>query len=472
MNFRYSLAFLFGALFLLGSCNKYLDVQPEAAYTEVQVYSNEAALQQAFNGLYIDLSSRSLYGANLSTTLVELLAQRYKPMNDGGYGLSVFNRYTYSSQVAINHLDTLWRKSYSLILATNLFLSRIDNSISGRVISETNGQLLKGEALAIRAMMHFDLLRLFGPVYATGSAQPAIPYYTVADGKMQPVLPATEVMDKVMTDLREAVSLLANDPVISQGIVAGTDFYGSARNQRLNYFAVKALMARAFLWSGNKQAAHDAALSVLTEGEKWFPWVSTEAVTTGTNPDRIFAPEILFSIYNQQLYNQYDQYFNPSLLDGYILVPDPLRLTEVYEGFQQDYRFVQTWLIGGGKTYRSSYKYAPIAASASWRFLQPLLRKSELYFILAETDPDPAAGLDYLNTARRRRGLANLGSTVSLSAELRKEYQKEFWGEGQLFFFYKRINANNVPDAGLPYVWATVAPTYMVPLPLSETSTR
>jgi hypothetical protein len=474
MNNRFLITFLLSGLLLLGSCNKFLDVQPETAYTETQVYNNEAALQQAFNGLYLDLASNQLYGSYLSSTMIEILAQRFKPIRDlqGTRDLSGLAYYDYNAQPIQHLFDSIWRKAYATVLATNVFLSKIDNSIANRIVSEPNGKLLKGEALAIRAMLHFDMLRLFGPVYAGGSGNQAIPYYTIADGKMQPLSTAAQVMDKVMADLTESAGLLANDPVITNGIVFNNDFYAAARNQRLNHYAVRALMARAYLWQGKSAEAHSTALSLLNDGEKWFPWTSPDAVNDPSNPDRVFSTEILFGAYNPFLTINYDRYFNPTLWDDAILAPDAFRFTEVFEGLLQDYRVVQTWLLGNGKAYRTFYKYAPLQQRRNWEFVQPLIRKSELYLILAETESDPAKALAYLNTERRNRGLANLENISSMAIELRKEYQKEFWGEGQLFFYYKRINATGVPSATTPYPWATVNPVYTVPLPLSETTTR
>lgn len=471
---RCPIIFLLSGLLLLGSCKKYLDVQPETSYTETQVYNNEAALQQAFNGLYLDLASSELYGSYLSSSMIEMLAQRYKPVTDlnGTRNLAGMVNYDYSAQPIQMIFDTIWRKAYSTVLATNVFLSKIDNSIAGKVVSEPNGKLLKGEALAIRAMLHFDMLRLFGPLYPSNSGSTAIPYYSIADGKMQPLLTASQAMERIMADLTEAAKLLAQDPVITNGIVYTSNFYSAARNQRLNYYAVRSLMARAYIWQGKTTEAYNTALSIITDGEKWFPWTTPDAVNNPTNPDRVFSPEIIFGANNAFLYNNYDRYFNPALWDGSILVPDATRFSEVFEGLFQDYRVVQTWLTGNGKAYRTFYKYAPLAQTQNWRFIQPLIRKSELYLILAETETDPVKALGYLNTERRNRGLANLVSVSSMAAELRKEYQKEFWGEGQLFFYYKRINATGVPSASMPYPWATVDPVYAVPLPLSETNTR
>jgi hypothetical protein len=238
----------------------------------------------------------------------------------------------------------------------------------------------------------------------------------------------------------------------------------------MNYYAVKALLARAYLWQGNSAQARATALALLNEGEKWFPWVTTEAATTATNPDRVFSTEIIFGLNNPELYLQYDLYFNPAQYIGAVMAPIETRLNEVYEGLQQDYRYVRTWTITGNQPY--FLKFAPLSGTYNWKFIQPMLRKSELYLILAETETDPATALGYLNTERRNRGLANLPSITSMTAELRKEYQKEFFGEGQLFYYYKRTNATSVPSADMPYPWATVNPQYKVPLPLSETSTR
>jgi hypothetical protein len=235
---------------------------------------------------------------------------------------------------------------------------------------------------------------------------------------------------------------------------------------------VKGLLARVYLWTGKKDQARNAALAVINEGEKWFPWTSYDVANDLTNPDRIFSSELLFGLYTPGMYTFYNTYFSPAVYDGAIMVPDTTRLQNVYENNKNDYRYSVSWKRDG-KSYPTFFKYADLPMTTKpWRFLQPLLRKSELYFILAETETDPVKALDYLNTARRRRGLVALDNTANIPIELRKEYQKEFWGEGQLFFYYKRNNVTDVPSGTYPYVWYTVAPAYVVPLPLSETTTR
>ncbi len=473
MNKRksYFIAFCLGLLLLAG-CNSYLDVQPEASYTEDQVFSSEAAIQQAVNGLYIDLSDNLLYGAFLSNTMVEILAQRYLiPTN----GLIVNNfpsyqLYQYQQSGVQTEMDNMWKKAYTTILEANLFITKIDGAIQRHIVSEAHGQGLKGEALAMRAMLHFDLLRLFGPGFSAQATQPAIPYYVSADGQSQPILNNQQVIEHVLADLNQASQLLASDPVITGGILVKSDFYAGYRNQRLNYYAVKGLMARVYLCEGRNAEAHAAAKEVLDEGEKWFPWLPYNAIVSNPNPDRIFSTEVLFGVYNPDMYTNYTANFSPDLLANYLLRAEPNRLKSIFENNENDYRYLSTW-FSTTQSFPTFFKFADLDDKTKpWRFVQPLLRKSELYYILAETEPDAGNALNYLNQVRYNRGLTDLTSGTDLSSELTKEYQKEFWGEGQLFFYYKRKNMTSIPSGQNSY--ATVSPVYIVPLPLSETTPR
>ncbi|MCK7554828.1 RagB/SusD family nutrient uptake outer membrane protein [Chitinophaga sedimenti] len=102
-----------------------------------------------------------------------------------------------------------------------------------------------------------------------------------------------------------------------------------------------------------------------------------------------------------------------------------------------------------------------------------MLRNTELYYIAAECQPDAAKALAYLNQVRAHRGLPALAATVNIQNEIRKEYMKEFYGEGQLFYYYKRRAETTIPSA--ISTGATIAMNkakYVVPLPLSETQYR
>nr|WP_262920045.1 RagB/SusD family nutrient uptake outer membrane protein [Niabella hibiscisoli] len=100
----------------------------------------------------------------------------------------------------------------------------------------------------------------------------------------------------------------------------------------------------------------------------------------------------------------------------------------------------------------------------------PIVRLPEMYYIAAEAAPTVAAGVGYLNVVRLARLIPALGTDVVntpalLDAELQKEYRKELYGEGQLWFWYKRKNVTTIPDGvGNPMTQAK----YTFPLPLGE----
>ena len=462
---------------MLAGCKKYLTVQPESSYTETQVYSSERAVQQALNGLYNDLADNQLYGANLTTTALEILGQRYNETVTSTYTYYELQQYAYTQDSVEAVFDGLWQKAYGTILNANKFISMMDGTVKSGVLSQAHADQMKGEAIAIRAFLHFDLLRLFGPVYSQNAAQPAIPYYRRPDAITQPISTASQVLDSVLTDLSLAESLLANDPVITGGITFTQDFYAGYRNERMNYYSVKGLMARAYLWGGNISAAHDSAQQVLVQGEKWFPWQKDSIVRTTLAPDRIFSTEILFGVYNANMYTDYLAFFSPALTDQSILTAQGVRLGNIFENLTSDYRYTTPnstcWQING-KSYNTFFKYADVSdPTKPWRYIQPLLRKSELYYIVAETDPSSTVSLAALDSVRYHRGLGALSPTAVIPTEIQKEYQKEFWGEGQVFFYYKRNNKTSAPSgtSGTANISMNAA-KYVVPLPLSETTPR
>lgn len=68
-----------------------------------------------------------------------------------------------------------------------------------------------------------------------------------------------------------------------------------------------------------------------------------------------------------------------------------------------------------------------------------LIRLSEMYYILAECAATPGEAAEFLNKVRNIRGVDPVVCTeANRLDEIEKEYRKEFYGEGQLFFFYKR----------------------------------
>src|SRR5690606_11106801 len=115
-------------------------------------------------------------------------------------------------------------------------------------------EMIKGECMGIRGLLLFDMLRLFGPVPAQAGTFTRLPPYVTVFSKRATVTPdIVAFKNSLFNDLNEAEELLAvSDPFLNNSI---TDFkngsfrtkdnFASYRYLRMNYFAVKALKARA-----------------------------------------------------------------------------------------------------------------------------------------------------------------------------------------------------------------------------------
>ncbi|MGJ1361398.1 RagB/SusD family nutrient uptake outer membrane protein [Sphingobacterium spiritivorum] len=460
---------------ILISCNKFLDVKPEDRFLEEQVFSNELSVYNALNGIYMNLSKPDLYGGHLSMSTIDVMAQYY----NHNIKWQQYAIYRYGDDEVKGRFSSIWNTSYLAILNTNNFINKLDQTFG--VVSDARKNLLMGEAYAIRAFIHFDILRLFGPIYASDPEKISIPYFTTTTDKVQPLLSAKVVVENVLTDLKRAEELLEKDPVRSDGIVktSGIDVLGDfdkLRNRRLNYYAVLALKARVLLYKGDKKAALDAAERVISEGTKWFPWTSEKLTTPGiADPDRNFSSEIIFGIQNNQMYNQQNSLFNSSISQDAILAPTKLRLDAVYENNLNDFRNRINWVSTTNKPYRTFVKYSDISDKGLFfRQFQSLIRLTEMYFIAAESTADKGTALKYINMVRFYRGLTPVANNINVDIEdlLLKEYRKEFWGEGQLFYYYKRKAVPIIPSGADGADMPMNTAKYIVPLPDSEIQNR
>jgi len=476
-NIFIKLTVVCGAVLSLSSCKKYLDVKPQDRFTEDMVFSDLAGASRALNGVYINLSSNALYGKNLTMGTLDVLAQYYNVNSQ--HNLTKFQVYEYTAGTVMSNMESIWSNAYVSIVNLNQFLVNLE-AYPG-IMPDRIKQIMKGEAIGLRAMLHFDMLRLFGPMYTNAdSTKPSIPYYRRPSTQIADLLPANQAMDSVLDDLKMAEQLLANDPIIEGGINTGTsgdgyDFFRN-RNQRMNYFAVKGLQARAYLYRRDTESALAAAKTVIELADGHFPWITTGAILSDRiNPNRVFSTELIFASLTSKLYETNNSLFAPELGDGSILAPLDARLKTLFENNENDYRYNPLWILPAtAKSYRTFHKYTDIVdKSRNYRFLIPLIRKSEMYYIAAECEPDATKAFEYLNVVRFNRNLPNLPTTANKHTELQKEYQKEFIGEGQLFFYYKRRGITSIPNPTATSGNITMnASKYVVPLPLSETLYR
>lgn len=471
----------------LSSCSKWIDVKPTDRLSEDMLFADQTGFLKALNGIYVEMANTSLYGQFMTASAIDAMAQYYYITGSVHpyYDYSMFN---YTSANTKGGFDNAWKKAYELIINTNVIIEKCGNGPSG-ILPDPYYGIVKGEALALRAMLHLDMLRLFGPIWSESNKSiVCIPYATSSTTEVSPLLSAEQVMANIMTDLADASELLKNtDPVITEGVrnTANTtgpnDFY--YRQYRLNYYAVKALMARASIWKGDKVNAFTYAKGLIDEVQKpekpIFPFVTAAAATNAEKPDRMFSSEVIFSIYTINRKSMYDNLFAAEQLKDLRLAvnagnADKARVDAMYED-KNDYRY-RIWenINVGNVAILTNQKYKDIV-DAPGRYMIPMIRLSEMYLIAAESSGTLAEGTVLLNKLRTNRNVFSVSptSTDELKAAIKSEYRKELLGEGQLFYYFKRNAFESVPNnAALVGEKTMVLNNYVVPLPDSETSLR
>lgn len=451
------------------SCSKWLDVKPYDKISEEELFSTEDGFLKHLNGIYIELNRDMLYGSALTVEMIEIMGGAYVIGADnsvwGNY--KDLSEYDYGTEYWRARMNETWNKAYSLILNCNLLLENLEKTHVS--FTGDNYKYIKGEALALRAMLHFDMLRLFGPVFSRNPQQKSIPYYKKYTVTPNGLLPASDVAKEVIHDLLEARILLANDPIRKEGVTQN-------RNLRLNYYAVAALLARASLYFGDREAAYSYSTEVIKASENGiFPFVDKSLVTgSPEDPDRIFSSEVIFALSHSQRNTIFKDYYDPSRIPNYVFRMDNALMSNLIYGGgaltggnQDDYRYRVNWVATGSNRY--FYKYADMNDTGSIvNTMIPMIRLGEMYLIAAESmTGNLSDGLGYVNQLRAARGVMALPELTQ--ENLQYEYIRELYAEGQMFFMYKRMFSRilrSVDEKDNPQPSDKM---FVVPLPDSET---
>jgi starch-binding outer membrane protein, SusD/RagB family len=486
-----SIAYCLLLIVLLGGCKKWIDVKPSDRLTEDELFSTTQGYVSALNGIYLGLTNTDIYGDKMTVSNLDVMGQYYVTASTT-HRFYQYANFEYLADTPRIVYDNMWKKAYELIVNCNVIIDRCGDDGNGVLTAPYFG-IVKGEALALRAMLHFDMLRLFGPVYSDASkSQPCIPYNAAPRPQSSELLGSEEIMNNIINDLNAAADLLKDaDPVITDGVrhSAGTNGGNDLqyRQYRMNYYAVRALRARAYLWMQNKTKAGEEARQLLAEtlnpAKPIFPMVVTPYDPRGNTADfdHMFRAEVMFGLYVLNRQNLYNTYFSPEIqLAARLTINDNsndrARLNTMFDD-HEDYR-EDAWipLSTSVNTFLTHVKFAVAPYNPSPNMM-PLIRLSEIVLMAAECSNTLDEGKAYLNQLRLARKCVDLNPTSmsQLKDFITNEFRKEVVGEGQMFFYYKRNAMTVIPN----HAWTFQSQTknvsltnYVVPLPISEISIR
>lgn len=206
----------------LGSCTKFLDLHPIADNERENFFQNRQQVLSALAGVYDILGKTETYG-NFMLGRMGLDADQayYRSATVEG----VENNRTRPGDATI---ITNWRAWYDGINRANILLENIDRA----VMDSTEREVIRGEALFLRAYYHFFLVTNWGD----------IPMMTESIGHpsevTKPRTPSLQVYEQIETDMKAAEERVMTIAQVGHG-------------GRVNRSAVRGILARVYLhWAG------------------------------------------------------------------------------------------------------------------------------------------------------------------------------------------------------------------------------
>ncbi|MFC2116800.1 RagB/SusD family nutrient uptake outer membrane protein, partial [Bacteroidota bacterium] len=248
-NIKYIVKLITIALLIAGqSCTEdFLNEYPSISQTPDNIQTIADA-QIVMNGSYDLIQNNNYYNANMITDN-DVRADDMQTADEGRIDDEYLYRYTAQADFDAGS----WSHPHAILRHVNTILTFIDDIAVLRPEEEVQRSDIKGQALAIRALVHFDLCRQFGRQYShDNGASLGVPIVTSILDPYAKVSRNTvaEVYAQVIADLQAAIPLLNTNKRLGQ----------------LNAWAAKTLLARVYLYMEDNANAYTTALDVIDNG--------------------------------------------------------------------------------------------------------------------------------------------------------------------------------------------------------------
>ncbi len=436
-------------IFTLSSCNDFLDMRPTNSINSNEAITTAADAGFIMNGIMNRMTSSSYYGRNMFL---------YADAKGGDCCVYSQGRgndalYSFDHSPSSGTYSGFWTVGYDIILQLNNMLENIAK-IEALPENMEDFDNIKAQALTLRALVYFDLVRLYGLPYTTYDPNTSwgVPNVTTVLGASAQILRAkvSENYTQILSDLEAA----------EEGLSESTIGSSSAKNHLyINYWANKAIQAKVYLTMGNYPKALAAAKEVIESGEYELysndEWLNSWTLQYGS--ESIF--EIYMSVEDSDL--------EDASIGGYFCADD------VYAGNMACYGASDSFLtrlnqdatdvrhglfaadeLDGDDDYPNGrkgacYKYLGGVGmpgdgkeTASATNIK-VIRLSEIYLIAAEcalNAGDNKAAAEYLQEIRKRAPGLEPATEANVTLDMiLDEKSKELYCEGQRYWDMIRL---------------------------------
>lgn len=451
MKIKYIIIVL--AVLVSYSCEDKLEISPEFSLTSDNAFETAEEYDQVLIGAYSVLNNNGYY-AETYGELMELAADGGTETPESLRNEAELTDWQFGPSDGSGNVAAGWNTPYLMIARCNVVTDGIND-----VPEETTGSRnrILGQALALRALGHFDLLRLYGQSYERNSTALGVPVITTQtlDNPTRSTVAAT--YDQILADLDQAETLLNPSNLDRSPNSSGSRY-------RIDRLVVRAIRAKVNIYAGQyADAVADATLAI-EDGSVLLGNTSNYAAVWNADDQ---SSEVIWSaavvdINEAQPTGETFFYVNNRL--GWVPSQDVLALYDAandvrYSSFFSDNLNIAA--TNGGPSRIGTV--VPIKFSGRNGALDgvndiKLFRMGEMYLIRAEAQFElnqTASAMADLNLLRANRIGGYVDENLSgaaLETAIRNERRKELWLEGHRWFDLRRWNLPIVrgADCGSP----------------------
>jgi hypothetical protein len=417
-------------LLVFSSCTKsFVDKQPLASLSPTDALDSNSTLQNALYGVYAELRGTDQYGRDWPV-IGDLMADNVflEQQNSGRY----INQFANAVPITDGVTLSMWSNSYNGILDANNIIDA----------PAANSDDIKAQAYALRALIYFKIVNIWGQPYTADSSSPGVPLVLHYNVNLLPGRASVgTVYNQIVSDLKTAIQ---SAPDYSSSVI-------------LSKYAAEGLLARVYMYMGDYTDALAAAQDVINNGP--FTLVDSKSFAAyWANPGvQTNAVETMFEEDEDAINNNGFDDLGGIYINGYQDLYCSADLAALYSSTD----------VRGGLLIAGSTKAGPAAylvnkypnAEQSDRDNPKVIRLSEVYLIAAECEnrlSDDGDATTFVNAVAEARDPSFTGYTdagATLLADIVQERRKELAFEGDRYFDLNRlgmtINRANNPGATL-----------------------
>lgn len=240
MKLKYNLIAIALLEFSFSSCSDFLEQNPQTDLSENDFYKTADDILSAVNGVYSSLQEGDIYGNWY--VFGEIPSDNTRNQLSGSVTTqNEFDQFYIDTQNSM--IANFWKAAYKVINRTNTVLGRID----GIEINTELANRYKLECKFIRALMYFNLVRVYGDV--------PLVLKEISISESYDILrePKENVYNQIIADLKEAQDL----PVS----------YSTAEDGRATQGAAKALLANVYMTLHKYAEAETILAEIINSGQ-------------------------------------------------------------------------------------------------------------------------------------------------------------------------------------------------------------